>query len=104
MPRIQPFLDIERHITISSRARSARARPGHVSPATTNVFAEVDPEGEADSLAKCGVDCQASGEPLREDAGVDGRRSGSVTRELMWRSTGSAFEGTGGSPGQRHIT
>src|SRR4051812_14710100 len=41
----------ERHITISSRARSARVWPGHVSPPPTNLFAEVDPEGGADSLA-----------------------------------------------------
>src|SRR5271157_5958781 len=30
MPRIQPFLDLERHITISSQTRSAWAWPRHV--------------------------------------------------------------------------
>jgi site-specific recombinase XerC len=42
MPRIQTFLDFERHITISSRTRFAQAWLGHVSLATTSVYAEVD--------------------------------------------------------------
>jgi integrase/recombinase XerD len=46
-----------------------RAWPGHVSLATTNVSAEVDPEMEAQALADCEVDGQLSGPPWKEDAG-----------------------------------
>jgi hypothetical protein len=49
MPRIQPFVDPERHITISSRTRSARACTAHVFPETTNIGAEFDRQIKASS-------------------------------------------------------
>jgi hypothetical protein len=36
MPRIQPVLDLEHHITISSETRSAREWPEHMSLVMTN--------------------------------------------------------------------
>jgi hypothetical protein len=70
LPGIQPFLDFERHITTSSRTRTAQARLGHVSLAATNVYAEVDLERKAKALANCEVDGEASGKPRREVAGL----------------------------------
>jgi integrase/recombinase XerD len=47
-----------------------RAWLGHVSLATTNVYAEVDLEMKAKALAHCEVDSQAVGKPWKEDAGL----------------------------------
>jgi integrase/recombinase XerD len=47
-----------------------RAWLGHVSLATTNVYAEVDLEMKAKALANCEVDGKASGKPWKEDAGL----------------------------------
>ena len=69
MPRIQPFLDLERHITISSQTQNARVRPGHVSLATTNVDAGADRQIQASSRAYPGVDCPVSGNSV--EAGVE---------------------------------
>ena len=68
--RIQPLVDSERHITISSQTRSARAWLGHVSLATTNVYAEVDLEMKAKALANCEVDGKTSGKPWMKDSGL----------------------------------
>ena len=45
MPTIQPFLDLERHITISSRPRTAQASPGHGSLAMATW---TGPDGDRD--------------------------------------------------------
>lgn len=47
-----------------------RAWLGHVSLATTNVYAEVDLEMKAKALANCEVDDQTNGTPWKEDAGL----------------------------------
>jgi integrase/recombinase XerD len=47
-----------------------RAWLGHVSLATTNVYAEVDLEMKAKMFVNCEVDGEASGEPWKEDAGL----------------------------------
>jgi hypothetical protein len=67
---IQPLLDSERHITISSHTRSARAWLGHASLATTNVYAKVDLEMKAKALANCEVGGKTSGKPWKKDAGL----------------------------------
>jgi site-specific recombinase XerD len=65
-----------RHTTATHllRARvdinTIRAWLGHVSLATTNVYAEVDLEMKAKALAKCEVDGQLSGRPWKEDGGL----------------------------------
>src|SRR3974377_802341 len=59
-PRIQPFQDLERHITFPSHSRTARACLGVVSLATTNVYLEVGLEMKAKALANCENDGQAS--------------------------------------------
>jgi hypothetical protein len=51
--RIEPSLNLERHITISSPPRIAQAGLRHVPPAMTNVDAEDDQEMEHDALANC---------------------------------------------------
>ena len=43
---------------------------GHVSLATTNVYAEVDLEMKAKALANCEVKEQESQKPWREDKGL----------------------------------
>ncbi len=47
-----------------------RAWLGHVSLATTNVYAEVDLEMKAKALANCEVDGQATGKRWKEDASL----------------------------------
>jgi integrase/recombinase XerD len=65
-----------RHTTATHLLRSGvdintiRAWLGHVSLATTNVYAEVDLEMKAKALANCEVDGQPSGPPWKEDAGL----------------------------------
>jgi integrase/recombinase XerD len=65
-----------RHTTATHLLRSGvdintiRAWLGHVSLATTNVYAEVDLEMKAKALANCEVDGKASGKPWKEDAGL----------------------------------
>jgi integrase/recombinase XerD len=65
-----------RHTTATHLLRAGvdintiRAWLGHVSLATTNVYAEVDLEMKAKALANCEVDGQASGKPWKEDAGL----------------------------------
>ena len=72
MPRIRPFLDLERHIIRRSRTRSARARPGRVTPATTNRVAGVERQNPACSWAHPGLDDQAGGYSV-EGGGERGR-------------------------------
>ena len=43
---------------------------GHVSLATTNVYAEIDLQMKAKALANCEVDGKTSGKPWKEDAGL----------------------------------
>ena len=63
-----------RHTTATHLLRSGvdintiRAWLGHVSLATTNVYAEVDLEMKAKALANCEVDAQTSGKPWKEDS------------------------------------
>ena len=49
-----------------------RAWLGHVSPATTNAYAEVDLEMKAKALAGCEVEGPSSGTPWRENVGLMG--------------------------------
>jgi hypothetical protein len=50
--------------------RHNRAWLGHVSLATTNVYAEVDLEMKAATLKNCAVEEKKSQPPWREDAGL----------------------------------
>ncbi len=65
-----------RHTTATHLLRSGvdintiRAWLGHVSLATTNVYAEVDLEMKAKALANCEVDAAEPGKPWHQDAGV----------------------------------
>lgn len=65
-----------RHTTATHLLRSGvdintiRAWLGHVSLATTNVYAEVDLEMKAKALANCEVDGQSGDKPWKEDAGL----------------------------------
>jgi integrase/recombinase XerD len=43
---------------------------GHVSLATTNVYAEIDLEMKANALANCEVASNSSGKPWKEDEGL----------------------------------
>src|SRR5881628_481360 len=47
-----------------------RAWLGHVSLATTNIYAEVDLETKAKALAICEVEGEQTGKPWKEDAGL----------------------------------
>src|SRR5690242_745349 len=68
--RIPPFLELERHRTVGSRTRSARAWPGQVSPATTNLDARVDRPIRASSWANHGFDGQAGGHSVEGGGGL----------------------------------
>ena len=65
-----------RHTTATHLLRSGvdintiRAWLGHVSLATTNVYAEVDLEMKAKALANCEVEGEQTGKPWKEDAGL----------------------------------
>jgi site-specific recombinase XerD len=65
-----------RHTTATHLLRSGvdintiRAWLGHVSLATTNVYAEVDLEMKAKALANCEIAGEANGQPWKEDAGL----------------------------------
>jgi integrase/recombinase XerD len=65
-----------RHTTATHLIRSGvdintiRAWLGHVSLATTNVYAEVDLEMKAKALANCEVDGKSGGDPWKENAGL----------------------------------
>ena len=65
-----------RHTTATHLLRSGvdintiRAWLGHVSLATTNVYAEVDLELKARALANCEVASDSSGKPWKEDEGL----------------------------------
>jgi site-specific recombinase XerD len=65
-----------RHTTATHLLRSGvdintiRAWLGHVSLATTNVYAEVDLEMKAKALANCEVAGKKKGRPWKEDAGL----------------------------------
>ena len=65
-----------RHTTATHLLRSGvdintiRAWLGHVSLATTNVYAEVDLEMKAKALANCEVEGKTSGKPWKEDKGL----------------------------------
>jgi site-specific recombinase XerD len=65
-----------RHTTATHLLRSGvdintiRAWLGHVSLATTNVYAEVDLEMKAKALANCEVEGKTSGKPWKKDAGL----------------------------------
>jgi integrase/recombinase XerD len=65
-----------RHTTATHLLRSGvdintiRAWLGHVSLATTNIYAEVDLETKAKALANCEVGDPGPGKPWREDAGL----------------------------------
>jgi len=65
-----------RHTTATHLLRSGvdintiRAWLGHVSLATTNVYAEVDLEMKAKALANCEVEGGEQGEPWKEDKGL----------------------------------
>ena len=67
-----------RHTTATHLLRAGvdintiRAWLGHVSLATTNVYAEVDLEMKAKALAGCEVGDTGPGKPWREDAGLMG--------------------------------
>ena len=67
-----------RHTTATHLLRSGvdintiRAWLGHVSLATTNVYAEVDLEMKAKALSGCEVADLGPGKPWREDAGLMG--------------------------------
>jgi site-specific recombinase XerD len=65
-----------RHTTATHLLRAGvdintiRAWLGHVSLATTNVYAEVDLEMKAKALANCEVEGKTSGKPWKGDAGL----------------------------------
>ena len=65
-----------RHTTATHLLRSGvdintiRAWLGHVSLATTNVYAEVDLEMKAKALANCEVEGEEDGAPWKEDQGL----------------------------------
>jgi site-specific recombinase XerD len=65
-----------RHTTATHLLRAGvdintiRAWLGHVSLATTNVYAEVDLEMKAKALARCEIDSRTVGKPWKEDAGL----------------------------------
>ena len=65
-----------RHTTATHLLRSGvdintiRAWLGHVSLATTNVYAEVDLEMKAKALANCEVEGESGGKPWKEDPGL----------------------------------
>lgn len=65
-----------RHTTATHLLRSGvdintiRAWLGHVSLATTNVYAEVDLETKAKALASCEVKGKKNGKPWKEDTGL----------------------------------
>ena len=65
-----------RHTTATHLLRAGvdintiRAWLGHVSLATTNVYAEVDLEMKAKALAHCEVDGKSGGKPWKEDTGL----------------------------------
>jgi integrase/recombinase XerD len=65
-----------RHTTATHLLRSGveintiRAWLGHVSLATTSVYAEVDVEMKAKALASCEVEGVQTGKPWKEDAGL----------------------------------
>ncbi len=65
-----------RHTTATHLLRAGvdintiRAWLGHVSLATTNVYAEVDLEMKAKALANCEVKDRKPQKPLREDKGL----------------------------------
>jgi integrase/recombinase XerD len=65
-----------RHTTATHLLRAGvdintiRAWLGHVSLATTNVYAEVDLEMKAKALASCEVEGETSGKPWKEDMGL----------------------------------
>ena len=65
-----------RHTTATHQLRSGvdintiRAWLGHVSLATTNVYAEVDMETKAKALANCEVEGEQTRDPWKEDAGL----------------------------------
>lgn len=65
-----------RHTTATHLLRSGvdintiRAWLGHVSLATTNIYAEVDLEMKAKALANCEVHGEQSGKPWKEDKGL----------------------------------
>ena len=104
MPRIQPILDPERHITVASQTRTAQAWPGHVSLAMTIVGLGVDRRIRASSCANGRVDGQASGNAVQERRRAQGLPSGAGTRSVMWPSICARFEETGRRSDRRHIT
>ncbi len=65
-----------RHTTATHLLRAGvdintiRAWLGHVSLATTNIYAEVDLEMKAKALARCAVEGEQAGKPWKEDAGL----------------------------------
>ena len=69
-PRIQPFQDLERHITFPSHSRTARAWLGHASLATTNVYLEVDLEMKAKALETCEIKEERGAKAWRQNTGV----------------------------------
>ncbi len=72
--RVSPH--VIRHTTATHLLRAGvdintiRAWLGHVSLATTNVYAEVDLETKAKALANCEVGGGQAGKPWKEDAGL----------------------------------
>ena len=72
--RVSPH--VIRHTTATHLLRAGvdintiRAWLGHVSLATTNVYAEVDLEMKAKALANCEVAGGKEGVPWKEDAGL----------------------------------
>ena len=72
--RVSPH--VIRHTTATHLLRAGvdintiRAWLGHVSLATTNVYAEVDLEMKAKALANCEVVGEKGGVPWKEDAGL----------------------------------
>ena len=58
------------HLQISEDINTIRAWLGHVSLATTNVYAEVDLEMKAKALANCEIKEEGPPKPYREDKGL----------------------------------
>ena len=80
MPRIPPFFDLERHITISSRPRTTWAWLGHMSRAPWTMDAVADQQIRARFWVKSEVDGQASVHSVEGGDELDALPSGTGTR------------------------
>ena len=69
-PHLSPRATATHLLRAGVDINTIRAWLGHVSLATTNVYAEVDLEMKAKALANCEVASNSSGKPWKEDEGL----------------------------------